>query len=211
MKYTLNYKYFEKWTPGMAWVLGLIASDGCVYLNYGLHQYQLIISMKDLDILEKVKGLMGSSHLIKKVSYFKFGKKRTIFRFVIANKQLVKSLVRIGIPPRKSKTIKLPRVPSKYFAHFVRGLFDGDGNVNITQGYKLKKSVHGRIYTGSKAFAQALLKNLRKHDIPFSFQHHPHTFMLVGSEKFWPWLYKNSENIRGTRKFIAVTQHIYVA
>ncbi len=31
--------------------------------------------------------------------------------------------------PAKSKVIKLPKVPDEYFGDFLRGYFDGDGNV----------------------------------------------------------------------------------
>lgn len=40
-------------------------------------------------------------------------------------------MLNLGIGPRKSKTIRLPILSNKYFSHFLRGYFDGDGCVNI--------------------------------------------------------------------------------
>ena len=37
----------------------------------------------------------------------------------------------IGLTPRKSLYIKYVKMPAKYFADFLRGFFDGDGNFNI--------------------------------------------------------------------------------
>ncbi len=42
---------------------------------------------------------------------------------------MFEDLILLGMTPHKSNTLKLPRVPKKYFSDFVRGYFDGDGNV----------------------------------------------------------------------------------
>jgi len=44
-----------KWTPDLAYVVGLITSDGCLY-NDGRH---LSITSKDRDLLNTVKKILG--------------------------------------------------------------------------------------------------------------------------------------------------------
>ena len=39
-------------------------------------------------------------------------------------------LLKLGLTPNKSLTIKLPKVPDVYLKDFVRGYFDGDGHVS---------------------------------------------------------------------------------
>lgn len=51
------------------------------------------------------------------------------YRLQIGSKQIFNDLLLLGLSPNKSKIIELPNVPEKYFPHFLRGYFDGDGNV----------------------------------------------------------------------------------
>lgn len=68
--------------------------------------------------------------------------------------------------PRKSKIISLPKVPNKYFPHFVRGYFDGDGNATSSyyskRDRKSKKSIFlTRFTSGSKLFIIDLQRRLK--------------------------------------------------
>lgn len=46
---------------------------------------------------------------------------------------------------RKTEEIRFPEVPNKYLRDFIRGIIDGDGNIDSTKGYKGDK-----IYIGAR-------------------------------------------------------------
>ena len=47
--------------------------------------------------------------------------------------RLYRWLLTLGLTPRKSLTLGAVRVPSPYFAPFVRGLLDGDGSIYVVR------------------------------------------------------------------------------
>ncbi|MDD5527913.1 MAG: LAGLIDADG family homing endonuclease [Patescibacteria group bacterium] len=105
----------------MAYVVGLITSDGCLSKN-GRH---ISLTSKDEDLLNTVKKILGLK--VKtgyKVCGFSNHKCPNIqFGDVI----FYRWLESIGLMPKKSKIIGSLKVPKKYFFDFLRGLFDGDG------------------------------------------------------------------------------------
>lgn len=57
--FQINDKFFSTWSLEMAYVLGLIITDGCIS-KHGV----ISLSMNDKEVLEKVKAAMGSEHHI---------------------------------------------------------------------------------------------------------------------------------------------------
>ena len=55
-------------------------------------------------------------------------KEKKYFYIYFGDKAFYQFLNKIGLTNAKSKTIKSVLVPKKYFAHFLRGLHDGDGS-----------------------------------------------------------------------------------
>ena len=45
----------------------------------------------------------------------------------VYSKQMIEDLKKYGIGPKKSFTLKFPKLPKKYIRHFIRGIFDADG------------------------------------------------------------------------------------
>lgn len=156
---TKNENFFKRWTPDMAYVLGFFTADGNMIKNKrGAHFIEFQITDKDL--LMDIRRLFGSNH---KVTTRKRNNNREIsYRLQIGSKEIFNDLLKLGLAPNKSKTINLPKIPDKYFSHFVRGYFDGDGNV--TFGYFRKSNrknkspvLLSRFTSGSKA----ILGNLK--------------------------------------------------
>ena len=119
-------RYLEKvsicWSSNFAYAIGLLTSDG--YLsNDGRHMglksidKELIIKFKSALLLKNRigKGVRGGES-IKKYFYVGFGD-IVFYRF----------LNTIGLTSAKSKTIRAVKVPGRFFADFLRGVFDGDG------------------------------------------------------------------------------------
>ena len=116
------YKKVYVWNPQIAYLAGLIASDGCLS-NNGRH---LNVTSKDIEILENVQRILDLK--------VKIGVKRNGFggfgNFVqFGDVALYDFLLNAGITPAKSKTILKVDVPNQFYGDFLRGLFDGDGTV----------------------------------------------------------------------------------
>jgi len=111
-----------KWTPEIAYTVGLIATDGCLSID-GRH---LDFTSKDIQLLETFKKCLGLKSKIgfKNSSFSKKKYPHIQFSDVV----LYKWLLKIGITPHKSKTIRELKIPKKYFFDFLRGSFDGDGS-----------------------------------------------------------------------------------
>jgi len=112
----------------MAYVLGFFTADGSMVKNRrGACFIDFQITARKL--LERIRKLFGSNHKIdaKKRS----DKWQVRYRLQIGIKAIFYDLLRLGLVPNKSKRIILPNVPQKYFFHFVRGYFDGDGHIAI--------------------------------------------------------------------------------
>lgn len=69
---------------------------------------------------------MGSTHKISR----RKGGGGSVFRIQIGSKELFDLVSnRYGLVPKKTSHMRVPVVPKKYLGSFVRGYFDGDGNV----------------------------------------------------------------------------------
>lgn len=131
----VDKKFFKKWSPSMAYILGFIFADGNIICTKRKTWF-LSIQITDKEILEKMKIKLGSSHVISERKT-RPGHKR-LYRLQIGSKDMCSDLLNLGLTERKSKTLKFPRVPKKYFFDFLRGYFDGDGGVWV--GLKNKKN-----------------------------------------------------------------------
>lgn len=110
------------WSAELAYAIGLIATDGCLY-NDGRH---LAFVSKDLQLIKTFKSCLGLTVKIsKKQSGFKKGNYAYWVQFGDVN--FYNFLLGIGLTPRKSKTLGAIKIPDIYFFDFLRGSFDGDG------------------------------------------------------------------------------------
>ncbi|MCP6718293.1 MAG: hypothetical protein KJI70_01990 [Patescibacteria group bacterium] len=111
-----------KWSPEIAYAVGLITADGCLY-NDGRH---IDFTSKDKELINAFKKCVGINNKIGwKTSGFTEKKYPKVqFSDVV----LYRWLVSIGLTPNKSKTIGKLKIPNQYFFDFLRGHFDGDGS-----------------------------------------------------------------------------------
>ena len=108
----------------MAYVLGFFAADGnIVKTNRDTHFLSFYSS--DQNLIENIRTIMKSEHKISKRNY----KGGECFRLQIGSREMFQDLLYLGITVNKSRRMRVPCVPSKYTNDFVRGYFDGDGNV----------------------------------------------------------------------------------
>lgn len=122
----VNKNFFKKWTGEMAYVVGFFAADGYLVLNKrGANFWNIQITDKKL--LVAIRNVVGAEHKIS--VKIRTGNESTIYRLQIGSKEMCGDLKRLGFRRKKAYNLIIPDVPAKYFPDFVRGYFDGDGNV----------------------------------------------------------------------------------
>jgi hypothetical protein len=164
---TKKDNFFKIWSPKMAYVLGFFTADGNMTKNKRKAHF-IEFEITDKELLYKIRELLGSNH---KITARKRGERwKVSYRLQIGSKEIFSDLIKLGMVPNKSKVIKLPKVPKKYFSDFVRGYFDGDGYIGYgiydRKYRKSKKHFLGSCFTsGSKIFLEGLLEVFRKNKI----------------------------------------------
>lgn len=171
----LKTDFFEKWSPDMAYVLGFLYADGDVEdVRKSSRTQYITFGSKDKEILESIKVAMGSEHNINCRAFHEFispnGKKYECSEFYslrIGSKKMFYDLLKLGLTPRKSLTIKFPNnIPSDCFSHFVRGYFDGDGCIFLQKAKgiikpTIIKKLSAIFTSGSYVFLQGLAEALK--------------------------------------------------
>ena len=153
----IDEDFFGQWTPEMAWVLGLLFTDGNVQRRGT--RLSISISSVDLDLLENISRFLKTTRPIRKCIQ-SYDKTRHIYQLEFYREKMRDDLHNLGLIEKKSLIIGFPDVPDEYIRHFIRGCWDGDGSVYIT-GEKIKASY----VTGSKAFIERLVEELCKKGI----------------------------------------------
>lgn len=123
-----------RWSSKFAYAIGLIATDGCLSSD-GRH-----IEMTSKD-REQLENFMNCLKIRMKIGKKKSGStNKYCSRVQFGDIQFHTFLRRIGIFPRKSKTLTEIDIPEKYFFDFLRGHFDGDGSFYSYWDKRWKKS-----------------------------------------------------------------------
>jgi hypothetical protein len=164
-RFNVNHSYFRVIdSEEKAYWLGFLFADGCVRKTKSGSQVVLKLSEKDENHLIKFKNGLDSEH---KISYFK-NKTKTkkgidsysnncVIR--INSNELVSDLIKQGCEPRKTFTIDKPNIDEKYFRHFLRGFYDGDGNFFYSEETKLSVVT---IVCASKNFRKFIIDTISK-------------------------------------------------
>lgn len=143
-----------KWTPRLAYAIGLLVADGCL-LNDGRH---IDLTSKDIQQVQTFKECLG---LKVKIGTKKSGLNNKLYYHVqFGDVLFYKFLMDIGLSPAKSKTISAIKIPKKYFSNFLRGYFDGDGTTYSFYDSVFPESY--RFYLGFTSASPKFITWLRK-------------------------------------------------
>ena len=125
-KYKCDDDFFKIPNSNMAYILGLLASDGSISKKENLIAIQL--EEKDREILEKIQQITKNTRPIEE--YIRMETQHTICSFRVWSKSWKDSLAHYGIIPEKTFKLKPPEfLPKEYIIDYIRGYFDGDGSI----------------------------------------------------------------------------------
>lgn len=130
--YDLNEYYFDTIdNQDKAYILGLLYADGSNSISKST--VSISLQEEDVDILEKIKNIVGSS---KPLEYLDYSNKhdygynyKNQYRLLFFSKHMCDALNHIGMIPNKSLKLEFPNIDKELYKHFIRGYFDGDGSL----------------------------------------------------------------------------------
>lgn len=113
-------------TEQKAYILGMLATDGCVYNN----RIFLCLQARDEHILSETLAAMQSASSVHERPKGSFPGSGPMKYIAFTSRKLASDLAALGIVPKKSHTLTYAKVPHHLERHYVRGLFDGDGSIH---------------------------------------------------------------------------------
>lgn len=134
-QYPVDEKYFDEIdSEQKAYWLGFIAADGCVERDSrsGIPRtVSISASAKDMGHIGKFKAAIKSGAPVKDTLSHGF----RISVISIHSERLARSLLKYGITPNKSLTLKpnLSCIPTEHHHHYWRGMVDGDGCLSFNK------------------------------------------------------------------------------
>lgn len=145
------------WSPNLAYAVGLIATDGCLssdgrHIDFTSKDRQLVATFADcLKIKNKIATKASGSSGKQSAYHIQFG-----------DIHFYRWLLRVGLTPRKSKTIGALQISKRYFRDFLRGCFDGDGTIYAYWDRRWPNSYmyYLQVSSASIPFLQWLQKNI---------------------------------------------------
>lgn len=144
-----------RWSQNLAYVLGLLATDGSLSKD-GRH---IILTSKDLDQIQTFIRLLKLKVKVGKKSS-SYGGEKKYFTAQFSSIKLYKFLLSVGLTPNKTKTLNSLKIPTRYFADFLRGHLDGDGYTYSYWDKRWKSSF--MLYTGFLSASEEHIKWLQK-------------------------------------------------
>lgn len=204
-KYTINHNYFmDIDTAEKCYILGFICADGHIAKNY----IEISVSKKDIDILEKIRKAIGSdakiSHYISENPYKNKNTKEfcEMCNLKLCSVTLANSLS--FIPKNKTYNLDssvLNHIPKEYHRDFLRGYFDGDGN--ILYGKKYSSGIKYNINVcGNKEF----LENTFNKYFPSTNQ----MYFMKKSKQCWVWKISSKQKVEDFLRYIYEDSDIYL-
>lgn len=155
MRYKQHRVY--EWSSEMAYVVGLIASDGSLSKD----KRHIDFTSKDFDLVETYREILRPGATI---GMKKSGASNIAYRVQLGDVALYDFLLRVGLTPNKSLTLGALDFPDEYFRDFLRGVFDGDGSVYGVWDTRWRNSYmfYTTIASASRKFLEWIMKKTKQ-------------------------------------------------
>lgn len=113
-----------KWSSKLAYVVGLITSDGSLSID-GRH---INFTSTDFDLIQLFCEYLGLKNKIG-IKTGQYAGSKTCYVVQFGDVLFYRWLLVVGLMPNKSKVINKLLIPKEYFYDFLRGCIDGDGSI----------------------------------------------------------------------------------
>lgn len=204
-KYFFNENYFEKIdTEEKAYFLGLLSADGC---NYNGKSVTIALQENDIDILNRFKKCIewtGNLYFLNQNN--KNSKWKNLYKIYLHSKKISSDLAKFGCVSNKTINLKWPQLlDNKYYNHFIRGYFDGNGHVSKPETLSSKVTIFS-----TSSFVQSLKQIIQSNlkiniliETPKRYLKN-HSLLVINGRnqllQFLDWMY-NDASIFLERKF----------
>ena len=156
-KYPVKDDYFDIENERMAYLLGLLASDGTVRKD--TNEIKLSFSSVDKEFLEKLQKEVGGRPISSYTTQDGF----EVSTWEFTSKKIKNKLAEYNIIPQKTFTFSFPMKLSKeYWKDFIRGYFDGDGSIS-TAG---PNAIRFQICSATEDVLKKIIDFFEENDIP---------------------------------------------
>lgn len=153
----VNTRFFEKWSHDMAYITGFFCADGGLSKRKNGSVYVSFYS-SDKPLLASFKKTMESEHCLSKRNM----RSGSVYRIQICSSKMGQDLSGLGLGENKTRRMRVPMIPLKYQADFVRGFFDGDGNVWVGLNNTTRKKPSKTIQTTFTSSSLYFLEDLKR-------------------------------------------------
>lgn len=162
-KYNINENYFEVIdSEEKAYWLGFLAADGNLHASVKdkpINRIQINLKKDDKYHLDKFQNAINSNYKINEKTI----NNSQIVQLKINCTKMCNDLIANNITPKKSLIVTMPKdIPQYLIRHYIRGYFDGDGNI---KNFYDKNNRHR--YNFNIVGGIAMLKQIQQH-IPCS-------------------------------------------
>jgi intein/homing endonuclease len=140
----------------MAYVLGFLYADGSI-TKTKRNTHFVSLHIADKQLLYDIRAVLGAEHVISKRS----ARTGAVYRLQIGSREWYDDLVAIGLVPGKAKRMKVPAIPARFVGDFVRGYFDGDGNVWTGEIHKARPVPHQTLLVAFTSASKDFLVGLQ--------------------------------------------------
>lgn len=175
----------ESWpSPELAYVVGLIASDG----NLPRQNNCVQLVSTDRELVELCAALLelNNPHIIS----FDQPSRKTAFMLQTCDYVFREFLEARGLTPNKSLSIGVLDVPDAVFVDFLRGELDGDGSWILAKGWRGFPYLAGSFRSGSQQFLEWLQQTVsRLTGIEGCLQHRKLIYNGKKAEALGKWIY----------------------
>jgi intein-encoded DNA endonuclease-like protein len=151
-KYEIDENFFKVInTEEKAYMLGFLYADG--YNQSSKNQVRLTLSSIDAEVLLKFNIFLNYDRPLL------YLKNNTVVDLTINSKTISSDLVSLGCTQKKCFTLSFPynTIPASLVRHFIRGYFDGDGCISISEQNDVQINI-----TGNNTFIEQLQEILIK-------------------------------------------------
>jgi hypothetical protein len=201
-KYDFNLSFFSEPTPELAWVVGILLTDG-----YISNRRILGLELTDRDVVEKVRAAIGSTHPITEKRSI-VHKTRYVLR--VGSTELTAILAGYGVVPAKSKIVRLPLLSQELLPHIIRGIWDGDGHLGLRGGSMTADLVSASRYFIEQDVAAVLASWGIKNSIYTARGYGQwHIQTILSAHNLCEIMYRDSaEHMRMDRKYQTYLKHL---